>query len=80
MYFALAYGLLIIGSEFNMFDEFVDAWLDAVEHWLWIDAGEHDGCYKHAEQQAFAASDFGECLVGFAWLAVEDALISPQQI
>ena len=63
-----------------MFDQFVDAWLDAVEHWLWIDAGEHDGCDKHAEQQAFAASDFGECLVGFAWLAVEDALIGPQQI
>jgi hypothetical protein len=37
MYFALAYGLLIIGSEFNMFDEFVDAWFDAIEHWLWIE-------------------------------------------
>jgi hypothetical protein len=50
MYFALAYGLLIIGSEFNMFDQFVDAWFDAIEHWLWINAGEHNGGHEHAEQ------------------------------
>ena len=69
-----------LGLSFYVFNECSHAWFDSVKNWFWIDARYDDDCDKHRHQQAFTNRNFFKSRIGFVWLTVEYALISPQQI
>ena len=43
-----------------MRDELVDAWLNAVQHWLWIQTGESDDGDEHEQQNSFTRLQLGK--------------------
>ena len=63
-----------------MLNQCLDAWLDAIEHRLWIHTREYNRRDKHRKQQAFTQRDFGKRPVVITWLAMKYALVSPEQI
>lgn len=72
--------LAIVRARLDMFKERLDARLDSFEHRLRIHTCEDDHRDERREEQAFTSGEFLERRVRLVGLAVEHALIGPQQV